>query len=161
MMPCGNMSILLQRTLHGYHLSWQMPSAQMKPSVCKTGLTCTKLLSQVRNRDGHLLATLSALILSLLEAKTDCAISGAFGAGKTRAAAATVAGLIIVDPTLKIMILTKENVASQAFAEHLLVGANRYSPVAQWMSEVDLALQDESQQYRNHNATMPHKCLIL
>ena len=27
--------------------------------------------------------------------------------------------------------------------------ANRYSPVAQWMGEVDLALEDESQQYGN------------
>ena len=106
-----------------------------------------------------------------------------------------IAGLITVDPSPQIMILTKENVASQAFAEHIiglslpawierkfgrLVGfmalqnqttsctrldvptahrhdvhsskqvitgcgggfrherASRYSPVAQWMSEVDL-----------------------
>ena len=55
-----------------------------------------------------------------LRAKTDCPISGVFGAGKTRAAAAIIAGLITVDPSLKIMILTKENVASQAFAEHII-----------------------------------------
>ena len=153
------------------------------------------LIPLVHNRDGHFLATLSALLLSLLEGKTDCPISGVFGAGKTRAAAAIIAGLITADPSLKIMILTKENVASQAFAEHIiglslptwierkfgrLVGfmalqnqttsctrldvptahrhdvlsskqviigcgggfrhecASRYSPVAQWMSEVDL-----------------------
>ena len=164
----------------------------------------------VHNRDGHFLATLSALLLSLLEGKTDCPISGVFGAGKTRAAAAIIAGLITVDPSLKIMILTKENVASQAFAEHIialslpswveakigrLVGfmalhnqttgttkldipsahrhqvigskqviigcgggfrhecASKYSPVAQWMSEVDLALQVESQQYGNLDET--------
>ena len=74
----------------------------------------------VHNRDGHFLATLSALLLSLLEGKTDCPISGVFGAGKTRAAAAIISGLITVDPSLKIMILTKENVASQAFAEHII-----------------------------------------
>ena len=151
----------------------------------------------VHNLDGHFLATLSAILLSLLEGKTDCPISGVFGAGKTRAAAAIIAGLITVDPSLKIMILTKENVASQAFAEHIialslptwienkigrLVGfmalhnqttgttkldipsahrhevigskqviigcgggfrhecASKYSPVAQWMSEVNLTL---------------------
>ena len=128
-----------------------------------------------------------------------------------------------VDPSLKIMILTKENVASQAFAEHIiglslptwierkfgrLVGfmalqnqttsstrldvptahrhdvlrtkqviigcgggfrhecASKYSPVAQWMSEVDLALQDESQQYGNLDETaaiarLPRNCLVL
>ena len=181
------------------------------------------LLPLVHNRDGHFLATLSALLLSLLEGKTDCPISGVFGAGKTRAAAAIIAGLITVDPSLKIMILTKENVASQAFAEHIiglslpswienkigrLVGfmalqnqttsntkldiptahrhdvlsskqviigcgggfrhecANRYSPVAQWMSEVDLALHDESQQYGNLDETaaiarLPRNCLVL
>ena len=166
--------------------------------------------------------TLSALLLSLLEGKTDCPISGVFGAGKTRAAAAIIAGLITVDPSLRIMILTKENVASQAFAEHIiglslptwieskfgrLVGfmalqnqttsntkldiptahrhdvlsskqvigcgggfrhecASRYSPVAQWMSEVELALHDESQQYGNLDETaaivrLPRNCLVL
>ena len=74
----------------------------------------------VHNRDGYFLATLSAMLLSLLEGKTDCPISGVFGAGKTRAAAAIIAGLITVDPSSKIMILTKENVASQAFAEHII-----------------------------------------
>ena len=177
----------------------------------------------VHNRDGHFLATLSALLLSLLEGKTDCPISGVFGAGKTRAAAAIIAGLITVDPSLKIMILTKENVASQAFAEHIiglslpswieakigrLVGfmalhnqttgttkldipsahrhevigskqviigcgggfrhecASKYSPVAQWMSEVDLTLHDESQQYGNLDETaaiarLPRSCLVM
>ena len=78
------------------------------------------LMPLVHNRDGHFLATLSALLLSLLEGKTDWPISGVFGAGKTRAAAAIISGLITVDPSLKIMILTKENVASQAFAEHII-----------------------------------------
>lgn len=73
-----------------------------------------------------------------------------------------MAGLITVDSTLKIMILTEENAAAQAFAEHLQC-ANRYSPVSQWMTEVDLALQDESQQCGNLDeaaaiAKMPHKC---
>ena len=44
--------------------------------------------------------------------------------------------------------------------------ASRYSPVAQWMSEVDLALQDESQQYGNLDETaaiarLPCNCLVL
>lgn len=56
-----------------------------------------------------------------LEGKTDCPPSEVFGAGKTRAAAAIVAGLITVDHTLNIMVLTKENVASQAFASMLCV----------------------------------------
>ena len=170
-----------------------------------------------------MIATVSALLLSLVEGKTDCPISGVFGAGKTRAAAATIAGLITVDPSLRIMVLTKENVASQAFAEHILrlelppsvealfgrlVGymalhngttretkldipsasrhdvirskrviigcgggfrhecACKYGPMQEWMAEVDVALQDESQQFGNLDeasaiARMPRKCLIM
>ena len=129
-----------------------------------------------------------------------------FGAGKTRAAAAMIAGLMVMDPTLKVMVVTKENAAAHAFAKHIeslqlppsleekfgrLVGATElekgpasqtkldvlpgfrntvlrtkqviigcgggfhqectqpYSPVARWMSDVDVALNDEGQQYGN------------
>ena len=54
-----------------------------------------------------------------LKAKSIVQLVG-YGAGKTRAAAAIIAGLITVDPSLRIMILTKENVASQVFAEHII-----------------------------------------
>ena len=44
--------------------------------------------------------------------------------------------------------------------------ASKYSPVAQWMSEVDLTLHDESQQYGNLDetaavASLPRNCLVL
>ena len=38
-----------------------------------------------------------------LKAKTDCPISEVFGADKTLAAAAIIAGLITVDPSLQII----------------------------------------------------------
>ncbi len=60
------------------------------------------------------------MVQSLLEGKTDCPISGVFGAGKTLSAAAMIAGLLVMDPSLKIMIVTKENVAAHAFAKHFL-----------------------------------------
>ena len=74
----------------------------------------------IANEDFHFVATVTTLVQSLLEGRTDCPISGVFGAGKTRAAAAMIAGLLVMDPTLKIMIVTKENVAAQAFAPHFL-----------------------------------------
>ena len=40
------------------------------------------------HEDGHVLATLSAVVLALCEGRTGLAISGVFGAGKTRSAAA-------------------------------------------------------------------------
>ena len=42
--------------------------------------------------------------------RTGLAISGVFGAGKTRSAAALLAGLLVFDPSLHLMVLTKENV---------------------------------------------------
>ena len=47
--------------------------------------------------------------------------SGVFGAGKTLSAAAMIAGLLVMGPSLKIMIVTKENVAAHAFVKHFLL----------------------------------------
>ena len=177
----------------------------------------------IANKDGHFVAAVIAMFQSLLEGKTDCPISGVFGAGKTLSAAAMIAGLLVMDPSLKIMIVTKENVAAHAFARHFLrlelpdsinclvgrlVGyvemqkgpANRtvldippafrndvlrskqviigcgggfhqecqqpYSPVASWMEDTDVALNDDGQQYGNLDeasaiARAPRKCLVI
>ena len=72
----------------------------------------------VHNADCHFLAALTALVQSILEGRTDCPISGVFGAGKTRAAAAMIGGLMVMDPTLKVMVVTKENAAAYAFTKH-------------------------------------------
>ena len=134
-----------------------------------------------------------------------------------------IAGLLVMDPSLTIMIVTKENVAAHAFVKHFLrlelpesinclvgrlVGyvemkkgpANRtaldippafrndvlrkkqvivgcgggfhqecqqpYSPVASWMEDTDVALNDEGQQYGNLDeasaiARAPRKCLVI
>ena len=71
------------------------------------------------NPDEHVLATLGSLLLALVEGKTDLPLSGVFGAGETRSAAILVVGLLVFEPSLNLMILTKENVAAQAFAEHI------------------------------------------
>ena len=73
----------------------------------------------VTNPDCHFLAVLTALVQSILEGRTDCPISGVFGAGKTRSAAAMIAGLLVMDPSLKVMVVTKENAAAHAFAKHI------------------------------------------
>ena len=178
------------------------------------------LLPLLQLEDGHVLATLSAIVLALCEGRTGLAISGVFGAGKTRSAAALLAGLLVFDPSLQLMVLTKENIAAHAVAEHLvslqmpdhiqgkmgrLVGyyeqnrkgsytpldifpsnrnqvirqkslligcgggfqqecSQQFSPVADWMSSVDLFLEDEGQQYGNMEeaasvARTPATCL--
>ena len=107
--------------------------------------------------DGHVLATLSAI-----EGRTGLAISGVFGAGKTRSAAA----LLAVD-RLQLMVLTKENVAAHAVAEHLVslkLPDRIQGKIADWTSSVDLFLEDEGQQYGNMEeaasvARTPATCL--
>ena len=74
----------------------------------------------LRLEDGHVLATLSATVLALCEERTGLAISGVFGAGKTRSAAVLLAGLLVFNPSSKLMVLTKENIAAHAVAEHLV-----------------------------------------
>ena len=177
----------------------------------------------MKDADCHLLAALTALVQSILEGRTDCPISGVFGAGKTRAAAAMIGGLLVLDPTLKVMVVTKENAAAHAFTKHFeslqlppsiegkvgrLVGVTElekgpssktaldvppafrndvlrgkqvmigcgggfhqecsqpYSPVARWMADVDVAFNDEGQQYGNLDessaiARVPRKGLVI
>ena len=55
----------------------------------------------ITNKDGHFVAAVTSMYQSLLEGKTDCPISGVFGAGKTLSAAAMIAGLLVMDPSLK------------------------------------------------------------
>ena len=54
------------------------------------------------------------------DSRSDYGVAGVFGAGKTRAAAAMIVGLLVIDPDLKLMVSTKENAAAQAFADHVL-----------------------------------------
>ena len=70
--------------------------------------------------DGHFVSMVTSLLLAALTGRTDLCVSGAFSAGKTRAAAALIAGLMIMDPSLNIMVMTKENTAAKAFTDHLL-----------------------------------------
>ena len=198
-------------------------SASTKGLTEEEGALLQAIRPLVSNPDCHFLAVLTVLVQSILEGRTDCPISGVFGAGKTRAAAAMIAGLMVMDPTLKVMVVTKENVAAHAFAKHIeslqlppsleekfgrLVGVTElekgpasktkldvlpgfrntvlrtkqviigcgggfhqectqpYSPVARWMSDVDVALNDEGQQYGNLDessaiARVPRKGLVV
>ena len=54
--------------------------------------------SLVMNPNCHFLAVLTVLVQSISEGRTDCSISGVFGAEKTRAA--MIAGLIVISDRL-------------------------------------------------------------
>ena len=75
----------------------------------------------ITNKDGHFVAAVTSMYQSLLEGKTDCPISGVSVLAKpSLSAAAMIAGLLVMDPSLKIMIVTKENVAAHAVVKHFL-----------------------------------------
>ena len=93
-------------------------SASEKELTEEEGALLKAIRPLVENADCHFLAALTALVQSILEGRTDCPISGVFGAGKTRAAAAMIGGLLVMDPTLKVMVVTKENAAAHAFTKH-------------------------------------------
>ena len=92
------------------------------------GLQCTDRLHPNGPRQRQKLYTAAlkllwfarAVVLALCEGRAGLAISGVFGAGKTRSAAVLLAGLLVFDPSLKLMVLTKENIAAYAVAEHLV-----------------------------------------
>ena len=94
-------------------------SASEKELTEEEGALLRAIRPLVRNTDCHFLAALTALAQSILEGRTDCPISGVFGAGKTRTAAAMIGGLLVMDPTLKVMVVTKENAAAHAFTKHV------------------------------------------
>ena len=80
-----------------------------------------RVFRQLRKQpDGHFVSMVTSLLLAVLTGRTDLCVSGVFGAGKTRAAAALIAGLMVMDPSLNIMVMTKENTAAKAFTDHLL-----------------------------------------
>ena len=80
-----------------------------------------KVCKELRQQnDGHFLSMVTSLVLAILTGRTDLCVSGVFGAGKTRAAAALIAGLMIMEPALNLMVMTKENTAAKPFADHLL-----------------------------------------
>ena len=60
-------------------------SASEKELTEEEGALLQAIRPLVRNPDCHFLAVLTALVQSILEGRTDCPISGVFGAGKTRA----------------------------------------------------------------------------
>ena len=78
----------------------------------------------IANRDCHFVAAVTSLVQSLLEGRSDCPISGVFGAGKTLSAAAMIAGLLVMDPTLRTLLL----IPSPFFA----VGIASFSQLPCW-----------------------------
>ena len=99
-------------------------SASAKGLTEEEGALLQAIRPLVTNPDCHFLAVLTVLVQSVLEGRTDCPISGVFGAGKTRAAAAfSCARVNGVYPPLALAeaFITEEDSAPRVRRLHLMV----------------------------------------
>ena len=109
--------------------------------------------------DRHLLASAIAVTLSLTTGRSDLCTAGVFGAGKLRVAAAVIVGFLAIDPSLSIMVCTKENAAAQAVAEHIapelvskfgrLIGFHEAQMGASARTAIDVGSQSRNQVLRD------------
>ena len=85
--------------------------------------THQRLLSAPRCRTGcyslHIF-TITAMLMAAYTGRLDLSIAGLFGAGKSRAAAVLLVGMLIVNPDVKVLVICKENSAARSFVQLLL-----------------------------------------
>ena len=76
----------------------------------------------VADSDAHVLATVCAMAFAVATGKLDLSIQGLFGAGKSRAAAILIAGLLALDPErrLRYQLICKENTGTKSFIDVLI-----------------------------------------
>ena len=80
------------------------------------------VLPIVADSDAYVLATVCAMAFAIATGKLDLSIQGLFGAGKSRAAAILIAGLLALDPErrLRYQLICKENTGTKSFIEVLI-----------------------------------------
>ena len=79
----------------------------------------TKVLPIAADEDGHVVAATSAVALALATGKLDVCVQGLFGAGKSRAAAILLLGLMALDTEgeCHFQVVCKENTGARSFIE--------------------------------------------
>ena len=79
----------------------------------------SKVLPIAADEDGHVVAATSAVALALATGKLDVCVQGLFGAGKSRAAAILLLGLMALDTegTCHFQLICKENTGTRSFIE--------------------------------------------
>ena len=80
------------------------------------------VLPIVADSDARVLATVCATAFAVATGKLDLSIQGLFGAGKSRAAAILIAGLMALDPERKLryQLICKENTGTKSFIDVLI-----------------------------------------
>ena len=60
---------------------------------------------------------ITAMLMAACTGRLDLSIAGLFGAGKSRAAAVLLIGMLIVNPDVKVLVICKENSAARFFVQ--------------------------------------------
>ena len=96
-------------------LPWRVPM----PELRYDSWFRTKVLPIAADEDGHVVAATSAVALALATGKLDVCVQGLFGAGKSRAAAILLLGLMALDTEgeCHFQVTCKENTGTRSFIE--------------------------------------------
>ena len=94
---------------------WHVPMPELKYDSWFR----TKVLPIAADEDGHVVAATSAVALALATGKLDVCVQGLFGAGKSRAAAILLLGLMALDTEgeCNFQVVCKENTGTRSFIE--------------------------------------------
>ena len=106
---------LLCRLLRRMLTPWHVPM----PELQYDSWFRSKVLPIAADEDGHVVAATSAVALALATGKLDVCVQGLFGAGKSRAAAILLLGLMALDTegTCHFQLICKENTGTRSFIE--------------------------------------------
>ena len=106
---------LLCRLLRRMLTAWDVPM----PDITHDNWFRTKVLPIAADEDGHVIAATSAVALALATGKLDVCVQGLFGAGKSRAAAILLLGLMALDTEggCHFQVACKENTGARSFIE--------------------------------------------
>ena len=106
---------LLCRLLRRMLTPWHVPMPELKHDSWFR----TKVLPIAADEDGHVVAATSAVALALATGKLDVCVQGLFGAGKSRAAAILLLGLMALDTEgeCHFQVICKENTGTRSFIE--------------------------------------------
>ena len=104
---------LLCRLLRRMLTPWHVPM----PELQYDNWFRSKVLPIAADEDGHVVADTSAVALALATGKLDVCVQGLFGAGKSRAAAILLLGLVALDTegTCHFQLICKENTGTRSF----------------------------------------------
>ena len=114
------------------------------------------VLPIVADSDAHVLATVCAMAFAVASGKLDLSIQGLFGAGKSRAAAILLAGLLALDPErrLRYQLICKENTGTKSFIDvliYLKLPAEVFKRVGRLISDGEARKPGQ-----NTNRDLPH-----